>query len=66
MASRKILLPVGPEVTLKVISRSSIDIILKDQHFERRIERACPMTFKVTLKVTRGELWSTVLELWPT
>ena len=52
MASRKILLPVEPEVTLKVISRSNIDIILKIQHFERRIQRAGSMTLKVTLKVT--------------
>ena len=52
MASRNIVLPVQPEVTLKVISRSNIDIILKIQHFERRIERADPMTFKVILKVT--------------
>ena len=52
MASRKILLPVRPEVTLKVFSRSIIDVILKIQHFERRIELAGPMTFKVTLKVT--------------
>jgi len=52
MASQNILLPVQPEVTFKVISRSNIDIILKNQHFGRRIERAGPMTFKVTLKVT--------------
>ena len=50
--SRKILLPVWPKVTLKVISRSNIDIILKIQHFERRFQRAGPMTFKVTLQVT--------------
>ena len=50
--SVNILLPVRPEVTLKVISRSNIDIILKIQHFERRFQRAGPMTFKVTLKVT--------------
>ena len=52
MACQNILLPVQPEVTLKVISRSNIDIILKIQHFGRRIERVGPMTFKVTLKVT--------------
>jgi len=52
MESLKILLPVWPEVTFKVISRSNIDIILKIQHFERRFQRAGPMTFKVTLKVT--------------
>jgi len=52
MASRKILLPVRPEVTLKVISRSNIDVILKIQHFERQIELAGPMTFKFTLNVT--------------
>ncbi len=52
MESRKILLPVQPEVTLKLISRSYIDIILKFQHFERRIQRAGSMTLKVTLKVT--------------
>jgi len=52
MASLKILLPVRPEVTFKVISRSNIDIILKIQHFERRIQGAGSMTFKVTLKVT--------------
>ena len=52
MASQNILLPVQPEVTLKVISRSNIDIILKNQHFGRQIERADPMTFKVILKVT--------------
>ena len=52
LASSNILLPVQPEVTLKVISRSNIDIILKIQHFERRFQRAGPMTFKVTLKVT--------------
>jgi hypothetical protein len=46
------LLPVSPEVTFKVISRSNIDIILKMQHFERRIQRTDSMTFKVTLKVT--------------
>ncbi len=51
MASRKILLPVRPEVTLKVILRSNIDVILKIQHFERLIKLAGPMTFKVTLKV---------------
>ncbi len=52
MASQNILLSVLPEVTLKVISRSNIDIILKNQHFGRRIERADLMTFKVTLQVT--------------
>ncbi len=52
MASQNILLPVQSEVTLKVISRSNIDIILTNQHFGRRIERAGPMTFKVILKVT--------------
>ena len=50
--SRNIALPVWPEVTLGVIRRSNIDIILKIQHFERRIQRAGSMTFKVTLKVT--------------
>jgi hypothetical protein len=39
-------------VTLKVISRSNIDIILKIQHFEGRFQPAGSMTFKVTLKVT--------------
>jgi hypothetical protein len=52
LASSNILLPVQPEVTLKVIWRSNIDIILKIQHFEGRFQRAGPMTLKVTLKVT--------------
>ena len=67
MASRKILLPVQPEVTLKVISRSNIDIILKIQHFERRIQRAGSMTLKVTLKVTGvnfGLLFGTLAHIY--
>ena len=43
-------------MTLKVIARSNIDIILKIQHFEGGFQRASPMTFKVTLKVTGGEV----------
>jgi len=61
------LLPVLPEVTLKVISRSNIDIILKIQHFERRFQRAGPMTFKVTLKVTGvnfGLLFGTLARIY--
>jgi len=50
--------PTGSD--LKVISRSNIDIILKIQHFERQIERAGQMTFKVTSR-SRVEPWPTFL-----
>ena len=64
LASSNILLPVQPEVTLKVISRSNIDIILKIQHFEGRFQRAGPMTFKVTLKVTGVKNSVPAASLW--
>jgi hypothetical protein len=58
MASQNIVLPVKPEVTFKVISRSPrsiFDIILNILQFYRRVQRkdlrSGRLTFEVTVRV---------------